>query len=108
MAKLYAQADLYVYTSYFEAFGLPPLEAMACQTAVVTTDCGGNRDYTKHNENCLVVPPSDVTQLAECIKQLLINDDKRQVLATSGFNFAQPWTWQRTAEEVEAFLLNLM
>jgi len=102
---LYAQADLYVYTSYFEAFGLPPLEAMACQTAVVTTDCGGNRDYAKHNENCLVVPPSDVTQLTECIKQLLLNDDKRQVLATNGLNFAQPWTWQRTAEQVEAFLL---
>jgi len=108
MAKLYAQADLYVYTSYFEAFGLPPLEAMACQTAVVTTDCGGNRDYAKHNENCLVVPPSDATQLAECIKQLLLNDEKRQVLATSGFNFAQPWTWQRTAEQVEAFLLTLL
>jgi glycosyltransferase involved in cell wall biosynthesis len=92
----------YVYTSYFEAFGLPPLEAMACQTAVVTTDCGGNRDYTKHEKNCLVVAPSDITQLTAGMKQLLLNDDKRQKLATNGFNDAQPWTWQRTAEQVES------
>ncbi|KLU63988.1 MULTISPECIES: glycosyltransferase family 4 protein [Desulfosporosinus] len=106
MARLYAQADLYVYTSYFEAFGLPPLEAMACQTAVVTTDCGGNRDYAKHNENCLVISPSHVAQLTEGIKQLLLNDDQRQVLARNGFKDVRPWTWQRTANQVESFLLD--
>ena len=41
-------------------------------------------------------------------RQLLLNDDKREKLATNGFNFAQPWTWQRTAEQVEAFLLHLL
>lgn len=107
LAQLYAEADLFVYTSYFEAFGLPPLEAMACGTAVVTTDCGGNRDYARNGENCLLVPPSDIDQLSATIYHLLTQDAERQRLASSGRHFAQAWSWQRTADQLEAFLLNL-
>lgn len=107
LARLYAEADLFVYTSYFEAFGLPPLEAMACGTAVVTTDCGGNRDYVRNGENCLSVPPSDIDQLSSAIFYLLTEDSERQRLAASGHSFAQAWTWRRTADQVEAFLLSL-
>ncbi|MHB8124401.1 MAG: glycosyltransferase family 4 protein [Desulfitobacteriaceae bacterium] len=107
MAQLYAQADLFVYTSYFEAFGLPPLEAMACGTAVVTTDCGGNRDYVRDGENCLVVPPGDINRLSAAIYRLLTEDTERQRLAISGPLFTEAWSWQRTADQVEAFLLNL-
>ena len=107
LAQLYAEADLFVYTSYFEAFGLPPLEAMACGTAVVTTDCGGNRDYTRNGENCLLVPPSDIDLLSVAIYQLLIQDTERKRLAASSHLFAQAWSWQRTADQVEAFLMSL-
>lgn len=107
LAQFYAEADLFVYTSYFEAFGLPPLEAMACGTAVVTTDCGGNRDYVRSGENCLVVPPSDIDQLSAAIYQLLIKDTERQRIAATGHLFVQAWSWQRTADQVEAFLLSL-
>ena len=107
LAQLYAESDLFVYTSYFEAFGLPPLEAMACGTAVVTTDCGGNRDYVRSGENCLLVPPSDIDQLSAAIYHVLTQDVERQRLASSGHLFAQAWSWQRTADQVEAFLRSL-
>ena len=107
LARVYAEADLFVYTSYFEAFGLPPLEAMACGTAVVTTDCGGNRDYVRSGENCLVVPPSDIERLSAAIYYLLTNDAERQRIAATGHLFSQAWSWQRTADQVEAFLLSL-
>lgn len=107
MARLYAQADLYVYSSYFEAFGLPPLEAMACGTAVITTDCGGIRDYAKHEQNCLIIPPSDIDQLTSFMYRLLSNDHERERLAVTGHHLAQPWTWQRTADQVETFLRSL-
>lgn len=107
MARLYAQADLYVFTSYFEAFGLPPLEAMACGTAVVTTDCGGMRDYARHGENCLIVPPSDVGELTSAIYRLLSNDQERERLAMAGYHSSQAWTWKRTADQVEAFLYSV-
>ncbi|MDQ7092665.1 glycosyltransferase family 4 protein [Desulfosporosinus sp. PR] len=107
LAQLYASADLFVYTSYFEAFGLPPLEAMACGTAVVTTDCGGVRDYVRSGENCLLVPPSDSDQLSKAIYNLLTRDAERQQIAARGHLLAQAWTWQRTANQVEAFLQSL-
>ncbi|HBV85231.1 MAG TPA: glycosyltransferase [Desulfosporosinus sp.] len=107
LAQLYAEADLFVYTSYFEAFGLPPLEAMASGTAVISTDCGGNRDYVRSGENCLLVPPSDIDQLSSAIRYLLTDEMERQRLANAGHLFAQTWTWQRTADQVEAFLLSL-
>lgn len=108
LALLYAEADLFVYTSYFEAFGLPPLEAMACGTAVITTDCGGNRDYVRNGENCLLVPPSDINQLSAAIYHLLTNDAERQHIADTGHLLSQAWSWQRTADQVEAFLLSLL
>lgn len=43
---------------------MPLIEAMACGTAVVTTDNGCNRDYTKNWENCILVLPSDIQQIA--------------------------------------------
>ena len=107
LARLYAEADLFVYTSYFEAFGLPPLEAMACGTAVVTTDCGGIRDYVRSGENCLLVPPSDIKQLSSAIYHLLTNDAERLHIAATGHFLSQAWSWQRTADQVEAFLLKL-
>ncbi|KJS03924.1 MAG: glycosyltransferase [Peptococcaceae bacterium BRH_c4a] len=107
MALLYAQADLFVYTSYYESFGLPPLEAMACGTAVVTTDCGGNRDYTRNGKNCVVVPPSDINALTESMYRLLINDSERQSLADAGQVFTRSWTWQRTADQLLSALMGI-
>ncbi|GBF32460.1 glycosyltransferase [Desulfocucumis palustris] len=107
MARLYARADLFVYTSYYEAFGLPPLEAMACGTAVITTDCGGNRDYASHGENCIVVPPSNINLLTDSMHRLLTNDNERQILANAGLNTARAWTWQRTAAQLISILTEI-
>lgn len=107
MALFYAQADIFVSTSYFEAFSLPPLEAMACGTAVITTDNGGNRDYTKNGENCLIVPPSDIQLLSQAIVHLLTQTEKRHRLVQSGLQTAHAWTWRHSADNLEAFLFEL-
>lgn len=104
MARLYSQADLYVSTSYLEALPLPQLEAMACATAVVTTDSGGTRDYAQNDINCLVVPPGDIDELTSAMFRLLSDDQKRQELALAGLNHVQSLTWDRVAEKVEAII----
>jgi len=107
MALFYAQSDIFVSTSYFEAFSMPPLEAMACGTAVVTTDNGGNRDYAKNGENCLLVPPSDIQQLTQSLAHLLTQEQERNRLAQAGLQYAQTWTWRHSADKLEALLLQL-
>ena len=108
MADFYGQADIFVSTSYFEAFAMPPLEAMACGTAVITTDNGGNRDYARNGENCLVVPPSDISQLTEAILKLLTQQELRQKLAQKGWEFVQTWTWRHRADQLESYLYQLL
>lgn len=107
LARLYAEADIFVSTSYFESFSLPQLEAMSCQTAVVTTDSGGTRDYARAGENCLIVPPSDTGQLAQAIARLLHNDRERERIALAGYTSAQPFSWQVTAAKTENLLYEL-
>lgn len=107
MARFYAEADIFVSTSYFESFSMPPLEAMACGTAVVTTDNGGNRDYVKNGENCLLVPPSDIQQLTQALAHLLTQETVRSQLALAGRNFIQSWTWRHSADKLEALLLKI-
>ncbi len=63
---------------------------MACGTAVVTTDNGGNRDYTKNRENCLLVPPSDIKQLTLALSQLLTQEKYGISLLSPAHNLPCP------------------
>ncbi|GBF34308.1 glycosyltransferase [Desulfocucumis palustris] len=107
MSLFYARADIFVSTSHFESFSMPPLEAMACGTAVITTDNGGNRDYAKSGENCLLVPPGDIQQLTGALAQLLTREAERKRIALAGLQFVRPWTWRQSADKLEALLLRL-
>ena len=70
MANLYMEADLLVYPSHREAFGLVPLEAMACGTPTVVSDSGGIRQYARDGFNTLIVTPSSPRDLAHAIRTL--------------------------------------
>ena len=108
MGRIYAEADIFVYPSRFESFGLPPLEAMACGTATVVGDCGGVREYARHLENCLVVEPGNPPALASTIAALLNDPITRQKIAGNGIRTAQAWSWQRTYQEIEAILQGIL
>jgi glycosyltransferase involved in cell wall biosynthesis len=80
LAELYSASDLFLFTSSVEGFALPPLEAMACGTPVVTTDCKGNRDYATDGFNCLISPQKDKEQLVSQTVNVL---KKRETPRTS-------------------------
>jgi len=101
LAKLYSSSDIFIFTSYKEGFGLPPLEAMASGTAVVTTDCGGIRDYAVDGYNSLIVPPGDPAAIAEAVIKILNDQRLRDKLIQGGLETAKQWTWNRVVDKFE-------
>ncbi|NOV04260.1 glycosyltransferase family 4 protein [Paenibacillus planticolens] len=84
MAKLYRTADVFVASSWFEAFSLPPLEAMACGTPVVTTNSGGVMDFCSHMDSAYVTKPRDPRGLAQGICAVLSDRHLAEKLALGG------------------------
>jgi glycosyltransferase involved in cell wall biosynthesis len=84
MAAFYNRCDVFVFASRSEGFGLPPLEAMACGCAVLTTDCGGVRDYIEPGVNALVVPVADADALSAAIVELVERPELREALSRRG------------------------
>jgi D-inositol-3-phosphate glycosyltransferase len=71
LARYYAAADLCCLPSYEESFGLAALEAMACATPVVASAVGGLNFTVLSEQTGLLVPPGDVSQLAEAMARIL-------------------------------------
>jgi glycosyltransferase involved in cell wall biosynthesis len=105
MADLYRTADLFVSSSWFEAFSLPPLEAMACGTPVVTTNSGGVLDFCTHMVSSYVVRPKDPPSLAKGIMNVLSDENLETRLVKGGYQAASPLTktqfMQRVGEILE-------
>ncbi|MER3398620.1 MAG: glycosyltransferase family 1 protein [Chloroflexota bacterium] len=93
---LYAGADLFVYPSVYEGFGLPPLEAMACGTPVVCSNRTSLPEVV--GEAAMLVDPEDDESLLGGILKLLRDADLRAELRARGLERARQFTWRRTAE----------
>lgn len=102
LASLYSASDLFLFTSSIEGFALPPLEAMACGTPVVATDCGGNRDYAIGDLNCLLSAPNDTMDLARNVIKILKNAEIRDRLIEGGLATAKNFTWAHVVDKIEA------
>jgi glycosyltransferase involved in cell wall biosynthesis len=104
LARLYSSSDVFVFTSYVEGFGLPPLEAMACGVPVVTTDCKGNRDYAINGYNALVVPPGDSVAVAKAVLRVLANVNLAEKLRETGIETAKTYSWDNAVSQIEKAL----
>jgi len=106
MASAYAHAEVFVFPSHFEGFGLPALEAMACGTPVVLAaatslpEVGG--DAAEYFE-----PGSD-EDLARVLSDLLADSGRRRVLREAGLARAAEFTWVRAAERTAEVYRNTL
>jgi len=102
MPALYRQAAMLVYPSLYEGFGLPPVEALACGTPVVTSNTTSLPEAV--GEAALTVDPTAAPALAEAMGRLLEDAPLRATLCQAGLAWSQCFTWEKTARGLLAAL----
>ncbi len=97
LIALYGGAECLLFTSEYEGFGLPPLEAMACGTPVAMFDNSSLREIA--GEAAMVVADGDAPALGEAAARLLSDPAEQCHRRQRGTSWAKAFTWRRTAGE---------
>ncbi|WP_291569515.1 glycosyltransferase family 4 protein [Clostridium sp. UBA4548] len=97
MPHLYNNASLFVYPSFYEGFGLPPIEAMACGIPVITSNVTSIPEVV--GDAALLFNPKETEVLSEKICEALMNEHLRINLIVKGFKKARALSWDKTAIE---------
>jgi glycosyltransferase involved in cell wall biosynthesis len=103
LPALYAGSLALLYPSLYEGFGLPPLEAMACGTPVVTSANTSLPEVV--GDAAILVDAEDIQSIAEAIARIASSDSLRGELRGRGLERAKEFTWERTAEQTLRLLL---
>ena len=91
----YNGAAGFVYVSFYEGFGLPPLEAMSCGVPTLVSSATSLPEVV--GEGALLVDPYDVGAMAEALVRLCLDETLRQSLAARGQARAGEFSWQLAA-----------
>ncbi len=97
LLHLYNAARLLVHPSFYEGFGLPPLEAMACGTPVVASNTSSLPEVV--GDAGLLVDPHDTSALTVAIWRALTDENLRADMIAKGFKRAQCFSWEKMARE---------
>jgi len=97
LPALYSAAEIFIFPSLYEGFGLPVLEAMACGTPVITTTGGSLPEVA--DDAALVVDPTDVDALTEALSRLLRDESLRHDYSERGLARSRAFSWEHTARE---------
>jgi len=97
LAEIYNAVDLFVFPSLYEGFGMPPLEAMACGTPVITSNTSSLPEVV--GDAAIVVDPYDVDKLVEEMYQLLTDDGLKKEMIRKGLKRSKIFSWDESARK---------
>jgi glycosyltransferase involved in cell wall biosynthesis len=101
LPSLYTGATAFIYPSLYEGFGLPPLEAMAMGTPVIT---GNLTSLPEIIGTCgILIDPYSTDEIRSSIRKIINNAGLRELLSESGVKRAQEYTWLKTAHGLSNF-----
>lgn len=97
LAELYSNAQVFVYPSLYEGFGLPILEAMACGAPVISANNSSMPEVL--GDAGLLVNSMSTQEISLAIEKILSNKDLQNSLSIKGLKQAQKFSWEKAAQE---------
>jgi alpha-maltose-1-phosphate synthase len=94
LAPRYQAADLLVFPTLGDGFGLVIQEAMCCGTPVVTTSCGGGPECITDGVDGWLVPPRDIDALVDVLRDAAMNRERSYEMGQRARARAERWTWR--------------
>ena len=95
LADFYHLADVFVYPSLYEGFGLPVLEAMACGVPVITSNISAMPEVA--GDAAVLVEPNNSQDLAAAIERVVTDEALRRSLIEKGLRRSSLFSWQKAA-----------
>ena len=102
LPPLYGAAELFLFPSLYEGFGLPVVEAMACGCPVITSNVSSMPEIA--GDAALLVDPADSGQIYESINKVLNEDDVKSALSDAGVRRSKFFSWEKSAKETIALM----
>jgi glycosyltransferase involved in cell wall biosynthesis len=103
---LMSNAEVFLFPSKYEGFGLPILEAMACGCPVITSNTSSMPEVA--GDACILINPYNAEELAHELERVLNSKMLRMELREKGFAQANKFSWDKTAEQTEAVFIQAM
>ena len=98
LRMFYKAAAAFAFPSLYEGFGLPPLEAMACGTPVVSSNVSSLPEVV--GDAAILVNPENVFDIARGLRDVLLDEKLRQQAVTRGYEQLKRFSWDHAAERV--------
>ena len=101
--RFFAAADVFVFPTFFDAYGMVISEAMASGLPVITSRAAGAAELIEHGESgWLTADPWDPDQIAEGLRTLAADPGLRQRMGAAARSKIEAYTWDRVAEQTMA------
>lgn len=102
LVELYNKAEIFIYASLFEGFGMPPLEAQACGCSCIVSNVTSLPEVYKDSvEYCT---PTNELSISSSMDKLIKNESKRKMLREKGFKNVSRFSWARSAEQLNQII----
>jgi glycosyltransferase involved in cell wall biosynthesis len=99
ISLFYNKSNIFISTSWWEGFGLPPLEAMSCGCSVLTSKSGGVNEYIEDEENCLTYEPKNKKELKDKLIKIIENADLRRKLSKKAKKTTENFSWEKSTDQ---------